>query len=146
MALQGLTTLTSLRISRRSHLLDAHFAPVLAANPHLRALTLAGCYSITDAVFSAAPATLESLRLVACDGVTGEGLQRLRGLRQLALGGCIRLRQEAVQAVAVCCRRLVLLELPAHVGRQCLPRQGHGVGHLQGLKVVEHSAALNPLG
>jgi hypothetical protein len=51
LALAGVTWLEVLRVFRRTHLTDAQLAGVLKQNEGLRVLKLAGCYSLTDAVF-----------------------------------------------------------------------------------------------
>eukprot|EP00878_Enallax_costatus_P010461 GHUV01010922.1.p1 GENE.GHUV01010922.1~~GHUV01010922.1.p1 ORF type:complete len:357 (+),score=65.80 GHUV01010922.1:3-1073(+) len=50
-ALSALTSLTELRVFRRSSVTDADLAPVLWANQQLLKLTLVGCYRVTDQLF-----------------------------------------------------------------------------------------------
>ncbi|KAF6256685.1 hypothetical protein COO60DRAFT_1461579 [Scenedesmus sp. NREL 46B-D3] len=50
-ALSGVSSLTELRLLRRSSVRDADLAPVLAANAGLRRLLLACCHSLTDQLF-----------------------------------------------------------------------------------------------
>jgi hypothetical protein len=56
---------------------------------------------------------LAQLCITACDGFTGSSIARLQGLRHLRISFCASLNTPALQHVAVSCRKLLLLELPA---------------------------------
>jgi F-box/leucine-rich repeat protein 2/20 len=60
---------------------------------------------------------LTQLVLVACDGLAGFSVSRLRGLQRLRVSFCNGISRAAVQQLMVSCTRLTLLELPARL--QC---------------------------
>lgn len=136
--------LTSLRVARRAHMTDAQLAAVIARCPRLRALALAGCYSVTDELFAPRAASasasasdtaaaaarvmrsrLTELSLVAMDAsFTGAGLARLTSLRRLKLQACAGVTGPALQLVVASCDQLAELELPAHIKSLALPARG----------------------
>ncbi|PRW33789.1 F-box LRR-repeat 2 isoform X1 [Chlorella sorokiniana] len=133
----------------------------------LRQLELAGCASLTDAALlhllppyqlgsgasggsgearhssrqphqqrQQAP-PLERLHLVCCDRITGTSLRHLRRLRSLRLSGCPAVSETALQAAAICCTRLTLLELPSHIPANRMPVAPAGAAsHLHGLQLL----------
>ena len=148
----GLSGLQRLRLARRPFLTDAQLAPVLAANRRsLRTLELAGCASLTDAALlpllsgataaeqpaeaAPRPPPLEHLSLCCCDRVTGSSLRHLARLRTLRLGGCPAVDEAALQAAAICCTQLTLLELPGHIAAGSVPIAG-AASHLRGLALA----------
>lgn len=135
-ALAPLTGLRALRLSRRPLLQDGALGPVLVANPGLTQLALAGCYHVTDALLAWAPQGLRQLSLAVCSEMVGTSVaQHCRRLQRLRLAGCEAVTVAAVQAIAVCCTQLQVLELPSQIPASWLPQQGPG-GHLHGLRVV----------
>ncbi|KAI7836132.1 hypothetical protein COHA_009962 [Chlorella ohadii] len=80
---------------------------------------------------------LEQLRLVCCDRVVGTSLRHLRRLRSLRLSGCPAVTDTALQAAAICCTRLALLELPSHIAANRMPVAPAGAAsHLHGLQLM----------
>ena len=136
----GFTGLAKLKIARRPFLTDAQLAPVLTASAAtLQELTLASCAALTDAALAplASPRAplLAALHLVCCERMTGAGAAPLRALRALRFSGCPAVAEAAVQAAAVGCTRLTMLELPSHLNANCIPVAGAG-SRLSGLRVV----------
>lgn len=66
---------------------------------------------------------LTQLCATACDGICGNSIARLKGLRHLRISFCASLSVAAMQQVAVSCSRLQLMELPASLSR---PQPGSG--------------------
>jgi len=66
---------------------------------------------------------LTQLCVTACDGICGNSIARLQGLRHLRMSFCASLSVAAMQQVAVSCSRLQLVELPASLSG---PHRGSG--------------------
>lgn len=88
--------LVTLRVLRRAALRDDALAAVLVRHPDLEELEISGCPNITDEVLDSIPAGVRKLFLLHCDRITGDGLARLRKLRQLRLAGC-PIKREVMQ-------------------------------------------------
>jgi len=135
-ALPAFTAITSLRLARRNQLQDLRLVAALEQLPQLNALVLAGCADITDRCLAALPVGLTALHLSTCERLQGEGLSRLAHLRSLRLSGCPAVTEAAVQAAAMSCSQLQVLELPSGMDLACVPSQNPScAGHLRGLKL-----------
>jgi hypothetical protein len=118
----ALAGLARLSVSRRAGLGDAGLAALLVGAPRLRALRLAGCYSVTDRGLAAAPLGLREVAAVGMDAsFTGAPLARLTALRAARLSACPGVTPAAAQLVAACCPQLAELRLPGHLAGLALP-------------------------
>ncbi|CAL8464426.1 g3961 [Coccomyxa elongata] len=131
-AFKGLQELT---ISRRSSLCtDSSLIKVLEQHPGLVRFKLCMSSAVTDRALGALPAgSLTELSLVACDAVHGHSIAQLKRLQILRLSSCSCITKEAVQVIALSCRRLHLLELPHNMPTSVVPVQANG--HLCGLRI-----------
>jgi hypothetical protein len=94
---------------------------MLAAAGDASSSGLPGDQQACDAVAPVPPLQhLTQLCITACDGFTGSSIARLQGLHRLRISFCASLRASALQHVAVSCRKLRLLELPAKLSVQGL--------------------------
>ncbi|BDA49692.1 probable f-box/LRR-repeat protein 2 at C-terminar half [Coccomyxa sp. Obi] len=133
--LAAFTGLQQLTISRRSSLCtDSGLIKVLEQHPGLERFKLCMSSAVTDRALEVLPAeSLHELTLVACDAVHGHSIARLKHLESLRLSSCSCITKEAVQVIALSCRRLRVLELPHSMPTSVVPVQASG--HLRGLRL-----------